>query len=423
MPRKSNSRAAQGAGTIRKKTVTRNSQAYTYWEARITTGYDPGTGRQIQRSFSGKTQKEVREKMQAAAVELNTGTYKEPLKMTVGEWLDIWEKDYLNNVKPRTREIYKASIRNHLKPALGAIRLEALDTPTIQAFYNGLSSPCKTRDHALSPKTIKDLHGILHKALSQAVAIGYLRFNPADACNIPKVVRKELTPLDTEDIQKFLTEIRGNPFEILLSVTLFMGLREGEVLALSWHNIDFEHGTVLINCQLQRFREDINRSKIKETSDTNTDFDDLDGAIRSGYFLKDGLSNNEDFYYLNLLITVTAGSVDDLEWKVAEMKKLLLSQDMDVQTCSFCQEQAFLSSLPLVSLERQLYERSKRNVLTTGAASCYPFTSYEMCDDNGILLGVNKHNNSLIIVDIFDSRVYKNANIAHEGYSTTDCAD
>ena len=161
----------------------------------------------------------------------------------------------------------------------------------------------------------------------------------------------------------------------------------------------------------------INRSKIKETSDTNTDFDDLDGAIRSGYFLKDGLGNNEDFYYLNLLITITAGSVEELEWKCAEMKKLLLSQDMDVQPCSFCQEQAFLSSLPLVSLERSLFERSKRNVLTLGAASCYPFTSYEMCDDNGILLGVNKHNNSLIIVDIFDSRVYKNANIAILGTS------
>jgi len=161
----------------------------------------------------------------------------------------------------------------------------------------------------------------------------------------------------------------------------------------------------------------INRSKIKETSDTNTDFDDLDGAIRSGYFLKDGLSNNEDFYYLNLLVTVTANNADDLEWKCAEMKKLLLSQDMDVQPCSFCQEQAFLSSLPLVSLEKHLFERSKRNVLTLGAASCYPFTSYEMCDDNGILLGVNKHNNSLIIVDIFDSRVYKNANMAILGTS------
>lgn len=161
----------------------------------------------------------------------------------------------------------------------------------------------------------------------------------------------------------------------------------------------------------------INRSKIKEASDTNTDFDDLDGAIRSGYFLKNGLSNNEDFYYLNLLITITAGSIDELEWKCAEMKKLLLSQDMDVQPCSFCQEQAFLSSLPLVSLERRLFDRSKRNVLTLGAASCYPFTSYELCDNNGILLGVNKHNNSLIIVDIFDSRVYKNANIAILGTS------
>ena len=161
----------------------------------------------------------------------------------------------------------------------------------------------------------------------------------------------------------------------------------------------------------------INRSKIKETSDTNTDFDDLDGAIRSGYLLKDGLSNNEDFYYLNLLVTITAANVEDLEWKCAEMKKLLLSQDMNVQTCSFCQEQAFLSSLPLVTLEKHLFERSKRNVLTLGAASCYPFTSYEMCDDNGILLGVNKHNNSLIIVDIFDSRVYKNANIAILGTS------
>ena len=129
------------------------------------------------------------------------------------------------------------------------------------------------------------------------------------------------------------------------------------------------------------------------------------------------MGSNEDFYYLNLLITVTADNVEDLEWKCAEMKKLLLSQDMDTAPCFFCEEQAFLSSLPLAYLEKGLFERSKRNVLTLGAASCYPFTSYEMCDDNGILLGVNKHNNSLIIVDIFDSRVYKNANMAILGTS------
>ena len=161
----------------------------------------------------------------------------------------------------------------------------------------------------------------------------------------------------------------------------------------------------------------INRSKIKDASDTNTDFDDIDGAIRSGYFLKEGLANNEDFYYLNLLITVTAPSVEDLEWKASEIKKLLLSQDMDVCNCHFREEQAFCSALPLVSIEKGLFERGKRNLLTGGAASCYPFTSFEMCDDNGILLGVNKYNSSLIIVDIFNSAIYKNANMAILGTS------
>ena len=95
----SNKRAAHGSGTIRKKTVTRNGQTYSYWEARITTGYDAGSGRQKQRSVTGKTQKEVREKLQALAVEINTGTYQAPCKMTLGEWLDIWSANYLTACK------------------------------------------------------------------------------------------------------------------------------------------------------------------------------------------------------------------------------------------------------------------------------------------------------------------------------------
>jgi len=161
----------------------------------------------------------------------------------------------------------------------------------------------------------------------------------------------------------------------------------------------------------------INRSKIRDASDTNTDFDDIEGAIRSGYFLKDGLSNNEDFYYINLLLTITAETRDDLDWRVAEMKKLLSAQDMEAKVCSFNQEQAFLSALPLNGLDKGLFERSRRNALTTGTASCYPLVSFEMCDDNGILLGVNKHNNSLVIVDLFNSAVYHNANLAILGSS------
>jgi len=161
----------------------------------------------------------------------------------------------------------------------------------------------------------------------------------------------------------------------------------------------------------------INRSKIKETSDTNTDFDDLDNAIRSGYFLKAGLSANEDFYYMSILVTVTASNLKDLEWRVAEVKKMLLSQDMDILVSDFKQEDAFLSSLPLVSINRKFFQKYRRNLITTSVASCYPFVSYEMSDDNGILLGVNKHNNSLVIVDLFNSKVYKNANMSIIGTS------
>lgn len=161
----------------------------------------------------------------------------------------------------------------------------------------------------------------------------------------------------------------------------------------------------------------INRSRLKDTSDTNSDFDDFESAIRSGYFLKEGLANYEDFYYCNTLVTITADTLENLEWRISEVRRLMVSQDMDIRICRFHQEQALLSILPICSLNKKLFEASKRNMLTSAAASCYPFTSFEMSDENGILLGVNQHNNSLVIVDIFNSRVYKNANMVLLGTS------
>lgn len=86
----SSGRSAAGAGSIRKKTVSTKGREYTYWEARVTVGFDPGTGKQVQKSFTGKPQKEVREKMQAAAIAVNTGDYFEPSKMTLARWIEIW---------------------------------------------------------------------------------------------------------------------------------------------------------------------------------------------------------------------------------------------------------------------------------------------------------------------------------------------
>ncbi|MCI8593688.1 MAG: site-specific integrase [Oscillospiraceae bacterium] len=242
-------KAAAGTGTIRKKTVTRAGKQYTYWEARATVGRDPGTGKQVQRSFTGKTQKEVAQKLKAATAAIDNGTYTAPSRLTVGAWLDIWQRDYLGSVKASTAALYRQQIRLYIKPALGALKLDTLNAHTIQGFYNALSS-----ERGLSPKTVKNVHGIFHKALQQAVKIGYLRFNPADACELPRMEKKELCPLDEDDSKAFMQAIKGHRFESLLTVTLFTGLREGEVLGLQWDRVDFQAGTLRIDRQLVRPR-------------------------------------------------------------------------------------------------------------------------------------------------------------------------
>ncbi|WP_455583032.1 tyrosine-type recombinase/integrase [Dysosmobacter sp.] len=255
MPRKNAmGRGANGTGSIRKKIITKPSgQQHEYWEARITVGYDLGTGKQIQRSITGKTKKEVREKMQQVAVSVNEGTYREPSKLTVGEWLDIWVKSYLVNCKPRTVTIYQNDIRLHIKPALGAIKLDALNTHTIQEFYNDMTKPHGKK--GLSPKTVKNVHGVLHHALKQAVLNDYIRFNPADACIFPRNERTELKPLDEKQITSFLKVIRGHRFEDIFIVTLFTGMREGEILGLTWDCVDFTNSIITINKQMQLHQE------------------------------------------------------------------------------------------------------------------------------------------------------------------------
>lgn len=252
MPRKKNTRAAQEAGNIRKKTVLRNGKEYTFWEARITVGRDPGTGKQLRRSFSGKTQKEVREKMQAAAVAVNDGDYFEPSKITVGQWLDTWAAEYLNSVKPRTVESYKANIMQHIKPAVGALRLSELTAVDVQRLYNGLTN--KHNGAPLSAKSKKNVHGTLHKALEKAVALGYIRHNPADKPDLPKIQKTEIKPLADNEMISFLDAIKGSEYESIYTVTLFTGMREGEVLGLTWDCIDFKAGTITIKRQLQKVR-------------------------------------------------------------------------------------------------------------------------------------------------------------------------
>lgn len=242
MARKS-TRNAQGAGTLRQRPDGR-------WEARYTVGRDPGTGKQIQRSIYGATQQEVRKKLAQVTTEIDSGTYKEPCKMTLSQWLDIWSSEYLGGVKPKTVESYCCQIKNHINPGLGAVKLEGLNTHTIQKFYNGLGKG-KDGKTGLSPKSIKIVHGVLHKALQQAVSVKYIKFNPSDACTVPRVEKKEIKPLGNEAITNFLKAIQGHRFEDVYLTLLFTGMRRGEICGLTWDHVNLEKGTILINRQLQ----------------------------------------------------------------------------------------------------------------------------------------------------------------------------
>ncbi len=162
----------------------------------------------------------------------------------------------------------------------------------------------------------------------------------------------------------------------------------------------------------------INRSRMRDVEDTRQDYEEIDSAISSGLYLKEGINRGgEDFYYMNTLIEVAADDPDQLEQRVSELETLCTSLDVVCRRCDYKHEQGFLSSLPLLALDPDIERKSRRNALTTGVAAAFPFSSFELCDQNGIMLGINLHNRSVCMIDIFDATKYANANFCVCGMS------
>ena len=223
-----------------------------YFEARYTAGRDPKTGKQIQKTISGPTLREVREKLNQALYARDQEEFVGSGRMTVEEWMESWLTDYAVNVKPSTKRLYEECIRLYINPHLGKIRLDKLDGPTIQRYYNDLHQPADPDQKPISAKSVKNVHGILHKALQQAVKNGMIRLNPTESCVLPRIVKKEIQPLTQEQIQAFLELLPGHPHEYLYQIAMFTGMREGELLGLPWDCVDFKNNTILVKQQLQR---------------------------------------------------------------------------------------------------------------------------------------------------------------------------
>ena len=188
-----------------------------------------------------------------------------------------------------------------------------------------------------------------------------------------------------------------------------MLINAGEGIDVDVH-LRRENRSKTIDKVAQRIR--LNRTKIKGIQDTSTDYEELTNSIQAGYYIKNGLANNnEDLFYMSVFITVSAKTLDEMLWRKQQIVDMMKSMDMQLSDCRFQQEAALRSVMPFLYIEPHLEKKSKRNVLTSGAASTYIFTSFEMSDDSGVLLGVNQHNNSLCVVDLFNTRKHKNANL------------
>ena len=155
----------------------------------------------------------------------------------------------------------------------------------------------------------------------------------------------------------------------------------------------------------------INRSRMRDVGDTRSDYEELDSAINSGLYLKDVMNRQgEDFYYMHTIIEVTAEDAETLEQRVTAVEQLCVSVDMIARRCDYKQEQAFLSTLPVLALDPDIERKSRRNALTSGVAASFPFASYELSDKNGVFLGINMYNKTPVFLDPYDDYKYTNGN-------------
>lgn len=188
--------------------------------------------------------------MTEAQAKIDSGTFIAPSSITVAEWLEYWQNMLLRDVKASTKQRYGMDVRLYILPNIGKVKLSALKPLQVTALYNAM------QDKGLSTKSIRNLHGTLHKAFQQAVIHHYLLMNPCDGVTLPRsdAPKKEMRPLKDGEIKRFRQLAKGNRYEHLYCIAILTGMRESELIGLTWDCIDFGTGKVHLYRQLSRGR-------------------------------------------------------------------------------------------------------------------------------------------------------------------------
>jgi integrase len=215
----------------------------------------PSTGKR-RRSFVTVhgTKKDAQRRLAELLVSIDNGSYVKPKHLTVGEWLGQWLQGYVaTNTAPRTRERYEEIVQLHLIPALGLVRLSALQPEHIQKYYaDALESGRRDGKGGLSARTVHHHHRVLYEALRHAVKHGIIGRNPGEAVDTPRPRNREITMIGPSDVLRLLDAAKGTPYYPVLFTALYTGLRRGELLGLRWCDLDLDLATLSVVQTLQQ---------------------------------------------------------------------------------------------------------------------------------------------------------------------------
>lgn len=255
---------ASGEGTIRQRKDGR-------WEGLYSFNYK-------RKSVYGKTQEEVRKKLNNVLNDIDNNRYTDNPNISFGDWLDEWLEVYAKPyVKLSTYGSYEGYIRNHIKPEIGRVKLSALKGSILQKFINQklkggrcdkikdkVTNKLVTKKGGLSEKTIKNMYNMIHSALKQAYKNGLVNKNVSELITLPKQKRKEMRVLSLNEQKALQTAVQGERLGIGIIISLYTGIRLGELLGLKFDDIDFEAETITI-------RRTLNRLKVFDNPDKKTD--------------------------------------------------------------------------------------------------------------------------------------------------------
>lgn len=242
---------------------------YEYWRGRYAKGIDR-YGKTIYGEIYGKSYEEVEEKLIKTMNEINSNTFIDPSNINVAQWLSRWLKTYKHDsVAQSTYISYKGYIENHINPKIGGVKIQALSLDMLQEFFNEIAKEVNPRTKKpLSVKTLKNLKTMLVTAFKQAIRSDIIHRNPAEYVLLPKLKNEEMRVL-TRAEQNRLTKVvenSDNRYAIMVFIALHTGMREGEISALTWKDIDLERGKITVNKTLMRVsKKDGEGTEIKIT--------------------------------------------------------------------------------------------------------------------------------------------------------------